>query len=235
MRLAAVEAIYGELAARFPRPIGPPRRGRVCVSAREVIKAAAAVVAHARRRRRFVASFALRAAIARPRPRAPVVDAVAGARPGPDRPVPAARVSQPRRSPAAITPRSIEFGTIFSRAGARLDEHVYIGPGCHLGLVHLERDVLIASGVHMPSGANDAPHRRPRGRSASRRAASGWSASAPGSWIGERAVVMADVGANSVVGAGAVVTQPVPCMVGRGRRAGARAAARAQTRPARAV
>ena len=48
---------------------------------------------------------------------------------------------------------TIEFGTIFSKAGAIIDEHVYVGPRCHLGLVHLERDVLLAAGVHVPSGA----------------------------------------------------------------------------------
>src|SRR5687768_14416095 len=31
---------------------------------------------------------------------------------------------------------TIEFGTIFSRAGARIEENAYIGPRCHLGLVH---------------------------------------------------------------------------------------------------
>src|SRR5687768_10339076 len=44
------------------------------------------------------------------------------------------------------------FGTIFSKSGARLDDNVYIGPGCSLGLVHIERDVLIGSGVHLTSG-----------------------------------------------------------------------------------
>src|SRR5262245_18602417 len=46
----------------------------------------------------------------------------------------------------------VQFGTIFSRADARLDANVYVGPRCHLGLVHLERDVLLAAGVHVPSG-----------------------------------------------------------------------------------
>src|SRR5215468_8613320 len=46
----------------------------------------------------------------------------------------------------------VGFGTIFSRSDARLDEHVYVGPGCFLGLVHIERDVLIGSGVHITSG-----------------------------------------------------------------------------------
>src|SRR5207244_13190202 len=36
----------------------------------------------------------------------------------------------------------ISFGTVFSQAGARIDAHAYIGPRCHLGLVHVGRDAL---------------------------------------------------------------------------------------------
>lgn len=104
----------------------------------------------------------------------------------------------------------VEFGTTFSRAGARVDARAYIGPGCHLGLVHVERDVLIAAGVHIPSGSkthqiNDVTRLirdQPSGERLVRIGA--------GSWIGAAAVVMADVGPESVIGAGAVVTQPVP-------------------------
>ena len=46
----------------------------------------------------------------------------------------------------------IGYGTLFSQAACRIEGHVYIGPRCHLGLVHLERDVLLAAGVHIPSG-----------------------------------------------------------------------------------
>jgi acetyltransferase-like isoleucine patch superfamily enzyme len=107
----------------------------------------------------------------------------------------------------------VEFGTILSRAGARLGEHVYIGPGCHLGLVHVEHDALIAAGVHIPSGGRthgiadpSLPIReQPRNESLVRIGA--------GAWIGESSVVMADVGANSVLGAGAVVTRPLPSFV----------------------
>ena len=104
----------------------------------------------------------------------------------------------------------VEFGTTISRAGTRLDANVYIGPGCHLGLVHVERDVMIAAGVHVPSGSRT--HRiddlsrpireQPRAERQVRIGA--------GSWIGAAAVVMADVGEDTVVGAGAVVTRPLP-------------------------
>ena len=49
---------------------------------------------------------------------------------------------------------TVRFGTVFSQTGCRLDANVYVGPGCHLGLVHLERDVLLAAGVHVPSGGS---------------------------------------------------------------------------------
>jgi acetyltransferase-like isoleucine patch superfamily enzyme len=105
---------------------------------------------------------------------------------------------------------TIEFGTIFSAAGARIDEHAYIGPRCHLGLVHIERDVLVAAGVHIPSGGRihgtadvSTPIREQRGARA--RVVIG-----AGSWIGSASVVMADVGRNCVIAAGAVVTKPIP-------------------------
>ncbi len=46
----------------------------------------------------------------------------------------------------------VGFGTIFSKSGARLDARSYVGPGCFLGLVHIEADVLVGAGVHITSG-----------------------------------------------------------------------------------
>ena len=105
---------------------------------------------------------------------------------------------------------TIEFGTIFSQAGARIDAYAYVGPRCHLGLVHIEREVLVAAGVHIPSGGAthgiDDPDRPIRDQPGQRtRVRVG-----QGAWIGSNAVVLADVGAHSVIGAGAVVTQPIP-------------------------
>jgi virginiamycin A acetyltransferase len=104
---------------------------------------------------------------------------------------------------------SVHFGTIFSQTRARIDANVYVGPRCHLGLVHLERDVLLAAGVHVPSGANthgtddiDTPIRDQGGSRTLVRIGSG-------SWVGSAAVVLADVGRHSVIAAGAVVTKPV--------------------------
>lgn len=105
---------------------------------------------------------------------------------------------------------TVSFGTIFSKSGARIDDRAYIGAGCSLGLVHIERDVLIGSAVHITSGRDthgtddvSRPIREQAGRADLVRIGKG-------SWIGSGAIVMADVGENSVVGAGAVVTRPVP-------------------------
>lgn len=105
---------------------------------------------------------------------------------------------------------TVEFGTTFSQTGARLEANTYIGPGCHLGLVHIERDALLASGVHVPSGAAthgtqdvERPIREQTGTRTLVRIGEG-------AWVGSAAVVMADVGRHAIVGAGAVVTAPIP-------------------------
>jgi carbonic anhydrase/acetyltransferase-like protein (isoleucine patch superfamily) len=115
------------------------------------------------------------------------------------------------RTLASCAPTAtIEFGTIFSSASAAIGDRAYIGPRCHLGWAVIERDVLIAAGVHIPSGGRthgieslDVPIRdQPSVKSAVRIGA--------GSWIGSAAVVMADVGRDCVIGAGAVVVRPIP-------------------------
>jgi virginiamycin A acetyltransferase len=105
---------------------------------------------------------------------------------------------------------TIEFGVLFSKSGARLAENVYVGPRCHLGLVDIGRDVLIGPAVHVPSGR--ATHgtgdvSRPMREQAGTvtRITIG-----AGSWIGSGAIIMADIGRDTVVGAGSVVTHTLP-------------------------
>ena len=105
---------------------------------------------------------------------------------------------------------TIGFGTLFSSASASIGERAYVGPRCHLGWAVIEDDALLAAGVHVPSGART--HgiddlsipigQQPTVKTAVR--------IGRGSWIGSAAIVMADVGADAVVAAGAVVTRPVP-------------------------
>src|SRR5689334_15940906 len=48
---------------------------------------------------------------------------------------------------------TIEFGTLFSSASATIGPRAYIGPRCHIGWALIEANVLLAAGVHVPSGA----------------------------------------------------------------------------------
>ncbi len=108
---------------------------------------------------------------------------------------------------------TVEFGTFFSQPGAILDENVYIGPRCGLGLVHLERDVLLAANVQIPSGGKthyfDDPARPIREQGGERKMVT----VGAGAWIGTGAIILADVGAGTVVAAGSVVTKPLPANV----------------------
>lgn len=108
---------------------------------------------------------------------------------------------------------TIEFGTLFSAAGARIGKNTYIGPRCHIGLAHIGHEVLIGPAVHIPSGgathgtANlDRPLREQEGAHTVVHIGDGC-------WIGSNAVVMADVGAQTIIGAGAVVTHAIPSRV----------------------
>ncbi len=105
---------------------------------------------------------------------------------------------------------TISFGTLFSQCGARLDERAYVGPGCSLGLVHLERDVLLGAGVHVTSGRHTHGTSQAGAPIRSQAMTRTLVRIGAGTWIGSGAIVMADVGKNSVVGAGSVVTEAIP-------------------------
>lgn len=105
---------------------------------------------------------------------------------------------------------TICFGTLFSKTGARLGKHVYIGPRCMLGLVTLEDDVLLGPAVQIPSGPMthgieriDIPIRLQRGKK--QRVTIG-----EDTWIGAQAIVLANIGHQVVIGAASTVTQPIP-------------------------
>jgi acetyltransferase-like isoleucine patch superfamily enzyme len=104
----------------------------------------------------------------------------------------------------------LSFGALLSHRAAQIGDHAYIGPYCCLGDVVIEDDALIASHVSITNGCRqhgierlDIPVRQQPGQ---------WPRITIGrdSWIGERSVVMANVGRHCVVGAGSVVTKPVP-------------------------
>jgi acetyltransferase-like isoleucine patch superfamily enzyme len=104
----------------------------------------------------------------------------------------------------------IGFGTVFSKPAAMLGDHVYIGRYCSLGWVHIEKDVMLADFVSIPSGghahrlsgATLTPPREMENRYEVVRVGQG-------TWVGSQSVILATVGRFCIVGAGSVVTKPI--------------------------
>lgn len=99
------------------------------------------------------------------------------------------------------------FGSMIVNWQARLEEHVTVGSYCILGHVQIGRNTRLASRVSIPSGKRQ--HIDDQGRISS---GSRFDTVTIGEncWIGEGAIVMANVARNSIVSAGAVVTKDVP-------------------------
>ncbi|HEX3892265.1 MAG TPA: acyltransferase [Terracidiphilus sp.] len=111
--------------------------------------------------------------------------------------------------PSAI----ISFGTLLSNTNCSIGQGVYIGPHCMLGSVTVEDHVMLGPHVVVTSGARmhgtadiGLPMSQQKGEHINVRIGTG-------SWLGAGAIVMADVGADTIIAAGAVVTRAVPDLV----------------------
>jgi len=107
----------------------------------------------------------------------------------------------------------ISFGVIFSNPDATVGLGAYIGAYCVLGRVRIGEHVQIASLVQVISGSKQ--HGRDEHGNLMTGEAGVFEAVSIGAnaWVGAAAIVMADVGEKSTIGAGSVVTKPVPAGV----------------------
>ncbi len=103
----------------------------------------------------------------------------------------------------------ISFGVLFSQQDTEIESGVYIGPQCNIGKCKIEKNCLLGSGVHIMSGKGqhyfhdlDTPIRDQGGHF--EKVTIG-----EDSWIGNGALVMANVGKKCIIGAGAVVTDDI--------------------------
>lgn len=99
------------------------------------------------------------------------------------------------------------FGVLLVRRAASVGHEVYIGPYSIVGAAQLGDGVKIASRVSIMSGRHQHYAGPSEGASTVPRFAE--VSIGAGSWIGEGAIVMANVGERSVVGAGSVVVRDV--------------------------
>jgi len=107
----------------------------------------------------------------------------------------------------------IGFGAVFTHRKVTIEDGVYVGPYAVIGSAALRQGCLIGSRCSIPSGgalhALDANLRwMPTDMSRLRRVEIGAYA-----WLGEASVVLADVGASTMVAAGSVVSTAVPAAI----------------------
>lgn len=101
----------------------------------------------------------------------------------------------------------IGFGTLFTHRGAAISPRVSLGAYCIVGHAHIGKDVMIGSRVSIPSGKRQ--HLDESGRLAP---VTRFEPVTVGShcWLGEGAILLADVGSGCIVSAGAVVIDAMP-------------------------
>ena len=104
----------------------------------------------------------------------------------------------------------IGFATLFSQTDTEINKGVYIGPQCNIGMCSIGKNTLIASGVHIMSGSKqhtttdlDTPIKDQGG--VFKKIAIGEDC-----WIGNGALIMANIGNKCIVGAGSVITKDIP-------------------------
>jgi acetyltransferase-like isoleucine patch superfamily enzyme len=105
---------------------------------------------------------------------------------------------------------SIGFGTTLAHRQVQIGRGVYIGIRCTLGSVAIDDDVTIGSNVDILSGRRQhgfaelhLPIQKQQKQFSQIRIGRN-------SWIGNSSVVMADIGADCIIGAGSVVVASIP-------------------------
>lgn len=103
----------------------------------------------------------------------------------------------------------ISFGTIFSQREAEIFDNVYIGKYCIIGKVKISQDTLIASRVSLLSGLKqhdfsslDLPIRLQKGEFIQ-------IIIGEDCWVGEGAIIGADIGDQAIIAAGSFVTKKI--------------------------
>jgi len=104
----------------------------------------------------------------------------------------------------------IQFGSFFAHPTAKLGPRVYIGSYCILGKTSIGANTQIASGVQILSGRHQHARDEAGNILGSDQGVFEEVVVGRDCWIGAGAIVMANVGAGSTIGAGSVVSRPIP-------------------------
>ncbi|MCL4401855.1 MAG: acyltransferase [Acidobacteria bacterium] len=104
----------------------------------------------------------------------------------------------------------VSFGSFFAHPQVVLARNVYIGSYCVIGRARIGERTQIASHVQILSGRYQHTRDKEGRIFGSEHGTFTETTIGADCWIGAAAIVMADLGAGSTIGAGAVVTKPIP-------------------------
>jgi len=104
----------------------------------------------------------------------------------------------------------ISFLVLFSQRDTEIESGVYIGPGCNIGRCKIGKNTLLGSSVHIMSGKGqhkfDDPDRPIKDQG-------GYFEKitiGEDCWVGNGALILANIGNKCIVGSGSVVVNDVP-------------------------
>jgi acetyltransferase-like isoleucine patch superfamily enzyme len=103
----------------------------------------------------------------------------------------------------------ISFGSFFAQSAVTIERAVYIGAYCVIAKCHIGERTQIASHVQIFGGRQHARAEDGGILPSDERAFTSITIGKD-CWLGASAIVMADVGSGTTIGAGAVVTHPIP-------------------------
>lgn len=104
----------------------------------------------------------------------------------------------------------VGFGTLFSQHQTSIGFGAYIGPQCNIGKCKIASNCLLGSGVHIMSGKQQHSFEDPDKPLREQGGIFQQVSIGEDTWIGNGALVMANVGKKCVIGAGSVVINDIP-------------------------
>lgn len=108
----------------------------------------------------------------------------------------------------------MHFGSLVTQPQTKIGNRVWIGLYSTIGASEIGCDVLVGSRVSIVSGKNQHGTENPNKPYSSQVGEYKTITIGAGAWLGEGSIIMDNVGAKTVVGAGAVVTRDLgPCVV----------------------
>jgi len=103
----------------------------------------------------------------------------------------------------------ISFGVLFSQHQTEIHSGAYVGPNCNIGKCIIEKNCLLGSNVHIMSGKKQHDFSDPKTPIKDQGGTFESVTIGEDTWIGNGALIMANIGKKCIIGSGSVVTEDI--------------------------